>query len=105
MPLDEIMPASWRGEGDGASACSDVEEAVIDEMSAASIHLAIEQLPPHLRRVVILADVEETPYGIIAAALAIPVGTVASRLSRGRQRLQRALLGQAHGESYLARAS
>lgn len=105
VPLDEIMSAWWRREGDRASACSDVEETVIDEMSAASIHLAIERLPPHLRRVVVLADVDETPYGTIAAALAIPVGTVASRLSRGRKRLQQALLAQARGEGYLARAS
>ena len=47
-------------------------------------HLPVEQ-----REVLLLAVVEELRYDEIAAALAIPVGTVMSRLSRGRERLRR----------------
>jgi RNA polymerase sigma-70 factor (ECF subfamily) len=82
----------------------DVESAVVDALSVASIHAAIDGLPSRLRQVVVLADVEETPYGTIAEALAIPIGTVASRLCRGRRRLRDTLPARARGASYLARA-
>jgi RNA polymerase sigma-70 factor (ECF subfamily) len=52
---------------------------------------AIEALPDRYRLVVVMADVQGLPYGEIAAALAIPVGTVRSRLARGRALLQKAL--------------
>jgi RNA polymerase sigma-70 factor, ECF subfamily len=105
VSLDEIEAAAPDRDPADASASSDVEASVVDDLSVASIRVAIEGLPSHLRQVVVLADVEETPYGSIATALAIPPGTVASRLSRGRKRLQQVLLGQAHGEGHLARAS
>ena len=105
VPLDEIEMAAPDLEPGYASASSDVEASVVDDLSVASIHLAIKRLPSHLRQVVVLADLEETPYGAIAATLAIPPGTVASRLSRGRRRLQQVLLDQAHGAGYLAKAS
>jgi RNA polymerase sigma-70 factor (ECF subfamily) len=104
VSLDEIDAATSDRDLADASASSDVEASVVDDLSVASIRVAIEGLPTHLRQVVVLATVEETPYWAIAAALAIPPGTVASRLSRGRQRLQQALLGQAHGDGYLAKA-
>jgi RNA polymerase sigma-70 factor (ECF subfamily) len=104
VPLDKIGDGAPYRHPSYASASSDVEASVVDELSVALIRLAIEGLPSHLRQVVILADVEETPYSGIAAALAIPTGTVASRLSRGRRRLQHVLLDQAHGGGLLARA-
>lgn len=52
---------------------------------------AIEQLPVEFREVVILRDVQGLSYAEIAKVAGIPVGTVMSRLSRARQRLQRAL--------------
>ncbi len=100
--LEEGAPDRHPGH---ASASFDVEASVVDDLSAAAIRLAIERLPPQLRQVVVLADVEETPYGAIAAALAVPTGTVASRLHRGRRHLQRVLRNQVWGEDRLARAS
>jgi RNA polymerase sigma-70 factor, ECF subfamily len=105
VPLDEIEDGATERHSGYAAASSAVETSVVDELSVASIHLAIQGLPSNLRQVVVLADLEETPYGSIAAALAIPPGTVASRLSRGRQRLRQILLNQARGEACLARAS
>jgi RNA polymerase sigma-70 factor (ECF subfamily) len=52
---------------------------------------AIDRLPVQFREVVILRDVEGWSYAEIAEVVGIPVGTVMSRLSRARQRLQRAL--------------
>ena len=52
---------------------------------------AIEGLPVEFREVVILRDVQGLSYTEIAEVARIPVGTVMSRLSRARERLQRAL--------------
>jgi RNA polymerase sigma-70 factor (ECF subfamily) len=52
---------------------------------------AIERLPVQFREVVILRDVQGWSYAEIAEVVGIPVGTVMSRLSRARLRLQRAL--------------
>ena len=105
VSLDELEEAAPDRHPGHASASSEVEASVVDELSAASIRLAIDGLPPHLRQVVVLAGVEETPYGAIAAVLAVPPGTVASRLHRGRRRLQQVLHDQARGDDRLARAS
>jgi RNA polymerase sigma-70 factor (ECF subfamily) len=104
VSLDELEETGPDRHPGRPSASSDVEASVVDELSVASIHLAIDGLPPHLRQVVVLADVEETPYGAIAAALAVPTGTVASRLYRGRRHLQYVLRAQAEGGECLARA-
>jgi RNA polymerase sigma-70 factor (ECF subfamily) len=49
---------------------------------------ALERLPLELREVIILYELECLTYKELAAALAIPIGTVMSRLSRARRRLQ-----------------
>ena len=54
---------------------------------------ALEKLPVHFREVLLLCEVEEMSYQEIAESLAIPIGTVMSRLFRARKNL-RALLGQ-----------
>ncbi len=58
-----------------------------------AIERAMEALPVHYREVVLLCDVEEMRYQEIADLLQIPVGTVMSRLFRGRSQM-RALLTQ-----------
>jgi RNA polymerase sigma-70 factor (ECF subfamily) len=58
---------------------------------------AFDKIPPHYREVVLLADVEELSYKEVAAALDIPLGTVMSRLSRGRKLLRQELAGFAEG--------
>ena len=60
-----------------------------------AISVAIADLDPVFRDVVVLSDVEGFAYDEIAVALGIPVGTVRSRLYRGRRRLQNALLSYA----------
>ena len=52
---------------------------------------AIEALPEQFRMAVLLADVEGFSYKEIAEILDIPIGTVMSRLHRGRKALQKAL--------------
>ncbi|PYX93526.1 MAG: RNA polymerase subunit sigma-24, partial [Acidobacteria bacterium] len=49
---------------------------------------AIAELPVHYREVLLLCEVEEMSYQEIAEALAMPIGTVMSRLSRARGALR-----------------
>jgi RNA polymerase sigma-70 factor (ECF subfamily) len=49
---------------------------------------AMARLPAEQREVLLLAAVEELRYEEIAAVLAVPIGTVMSRLSRARERLR-----------------
>jgi len=60
-----------------------------DRVELAEVLLQIGRLPVEQREVLILAAVEELRYEEIAAALAIPIGTVMSRLSRARKKLRR----------------
>ncbi len=83
---------------------SEVEAAVVDRLSEAAIVHTIEQLPARLRDVVRLAVVEGATYESIAELLQIPMGSVCSRLSRGRQRLRRTLDAEGRATGYLARA-
>jgi RNA polymerase sigma-70 factor (ECF subfamily) len=67
------------------------EQEFLDRLLREDVVRAIEALPEPFRIVVVLADIQGYPYGEIAESLAIPVGTVRSRLARGRALLQKAL--------------
>jgi len=56
---------------------------------------ALEGLPEIFRSAVVLRDIEEFTYAEIAAILGVPVGTVMSRIHRGRALLRAALSGRA----------
>jgi RNA polymerase sigma-70 factor, ECF subfamily len=64
------------------------ETILIDRASERVLQNAIEELPVPYREVLLLCEVEEMSYQEMAAALAIPIGTVMSRLSRARIRLR-----------------
>jgi RNA polymerase sigma-70 factor (ECF subfamily) len=65
-----------------------------DRLAVADLQAALERLPAEQREVLLLVALEEMSYAEIAAALGIPIGTVMSRLSRGRERLRRILAGE-----------
>jgi len=67
------------------------EEEVLDLFTESEIKEAIEALPEQFRMAVLLADVEGFSYKEIADILDIPIGTVMSRLHRGRKSLQKTL--------------
>jgi RNA polymerase sigma-70 factor (ECF subfamily) len=71
------------------------EQVVMDGVLDDEVRQAVDELPEEYRTVVLLALVEELSYKEIAAALSIPLGTVMSRLHRGRRRLQATLLDYA----------
>jgi RNA polymerase sigma-70 factor, ECF subfamily len=61
---------------------------------------ALERLPRAFQEVVILADIEEMSYKEIATALEVPVGTVMSRISRGRKLLRTELASYANAHGF-----
>jgi RNA polymerase sigma-70 factor (ECF subfamily) len=68
-----------------------VPEHITDE----EILAALAEVPPDFRSVVLLVDVEEFAYKDAANILNVPIGTVMSRLSRGRRLLRERLAGVA----------
>jgi RNA polymerase sigma-70 factor, ECF subfamily len=65
---------------------------------------ALEELPQHYQVPIVLADVEELSYQEISEALALPMGTVMSRLHRGRKLLRGSLATYAQQTGFAARA-
>jgi RNA polymerase sigma-70 factor (ECF subfamily) len=61
----------------------------------AEILAALDGLPEDYRVIIVLADIEELAYKEIAETLGVPIGTVMSRLHRGRKLLQKQLIDQA----------
>lgn len=70
------------------------EEHLLDRVMSQDVLAAIDSLSIDFRMVVILADLQEFSYKEIAEVLDIPVGTVMSRLFRGRKQLQKLLLAR-----------
>jgi RNA polymerase sigma-70 factor (ECF subfamily) len=77
------------------------DEAIVREDESQILRRAIEQLPMELREVLVLRELQGLSYKEIAALLAMPLGTVMSRLSRARDLLQQALERTAGKESEL----
>ena len=73
-------------------------ESIVDDR----IVEAIEALPEEYRTAVVLSDIEGLPYAEIAEMMEVPVGTVKSRLFRGRRQLQQVLYDYALEMGYIA---
>lgn len=80
---DSVLPAPEHAPG---------QAIAIGEMDA-----ALARLPLGQREVILLVALEQMPYEQVAATLNIPVGTVMSRLSRGRDKLRALLDGRPAG--------
>jgi len=95
VPIDE------EGNEDIIPAVSDTPESILLRRSDWElVQQALEQLPVSHREVLLLCDVEEMTYQEISATLAIPIGTVMSRLSRARRALRDAVQKQQKGLSH-----
>jgi len=97
-------PAHWEpaaaGIADGARTAHP-EEEFLQTVLHGDVDRALKALPLGFRETVILADLEGLSYKEIAEVLGCPIGTVMSRLSRGRAFLRRALEGFAYERGYL----
>ena len=76
---------------EAVSAGRSAEEEVLEHFTESEVKEAVEALPEQFRMAVLLADVEGFSYKEIAEILDIPIGTVMSRLHRGRKALQKTL--------------
>jgi len=81
-PVNPLWASLSRSDPEGEFFDSFVDEEVLQ---------AIDRLPEEYRTVIVLSDVEGLSYQEIAEMLEVPVGTVKSRLFRGRRRLQKDL--------------
>jgi RNA polymerase sigma factor (sigma-70 family) len=83
--LDDAMFEGW------SEPHADPETLMMRDQDARLVHEALEQLPAEYREVMVLRELEELSYREIATIADLPVGTVMSRLARGRRRLAAAL--------------
>lgn len=81
---------------------NDLQEAIFGNLLDDDVAKAIAELPEDFRTVVILSDIEGLTYEEIAAFVDCPLGTVRSRLHRGRKLLHAKLLKYAKSRGYVA---
>jgi RNA polymerase sigma-70 factor (ECF subfamily) len=99
--LDELE--DWQiGGGESLTSVTtrSAESVALDNMPATVIRNAMDQLPEEFRMVVYYAVVEGLPYAEIAEVMETPVGTVMSRLHRGKKMLRTLLHEYAEQEGY-----
>lgn len=87
-PLSIFIHADGVRPPHGNNKEDDPEDWVERQELASEIQRALETLPPEQRVVVVLCDIEDVPYAEAAGMLGISLGTLKSRLSRGRARLR-----------------
>src|SRR5436305_15275921 len=86
---------------DAAKQIKNPEEELLENVLDEDVQRALDKLPPDYRMVVIRADLEGFSYKEIADILEVPVGTVMSRLYRGRRLPEQAMLEFAREHGYL----
>jgi len=72
-----------------------------DALRSRDVVRSLDLLPPEQRVVLLLISIEDLSYAETARVLGIPVGTVMSRLARGRERLRQIMRGEAPARPYL----
>ncbi len=76
------------GGAESAVLSRSAEDELLEMFGEDEVKLALEDLPEHYRIPILLADVEGFAYKEIAEILDVPIGTVMSRLHRGRKQLR-----------------
>ena len=77
--------------GHAAPAESNPEVIVLQSVQKKLVNQALEELPVSYREVIVMREIEDLTYKEIASIAGIPIGTVMSRLARGRELLKRAI--------------
>jgi RNA polymerase sigma-70 factor (ECF subfamily) len=70
----------------------DAELALSRKLLISEVRTAVDSLPAMWREIIVMRDMEDLSYAEIAAILGCPIGTVMSRLARGREALRRLLI-------------
>ncbi len=101
-PTDEITDWQLSQSADHSSAgLPSAEVEALDRLPDSDIKSALQDLPDDFRMAVYLADVEGFAYKEIAEIMGTPIGTVMSRLHRGRKALREALTDTARDRGFL----
>ena len=79
---------------DGGERRINVDATQEDRLRWSDLLHGLNQLPLELRLIIMLVSVEDLSYAAVGEVLHIPIGTVMSRLSRGRERLRRIMAGE-----------
>ena len=93
-PDADALTDGWVG-ANTMRAMRDPETQALSPLVEAEVQRALDDLPDEFRLAVVLSDIEELSYKEIAEAMGCPIGTVMSRLHRGRRMLQKTLREQA----------
>ncbi|REE18721.1 RNA polymerase sigma-70 factor (ECF subfamily) [Paraburkholderia sp. BL27I4N3] len=99
---DTMDDASFEGWSVGGA---DPQALLIRDEDTKRVHEALAQLPVEYREVLMLRELEEMGYKEIAAVADVPIGTVMSRLARGRRKLAALLMEKQEGGSASHRSS
>jgi RNA polymerase sigma-70 factor (ECF subfamily) len=86
-PVDVDSEAVEQAQAVGGEAAQNPEQLLARATLDADLQAALDDLPDVFRQAVWLRDVEEFSYAEIAAMIDVPIGTVMSRISRGRRML------------------
>jgi RNA polymerase sigma-70 factor (ECF subfamily) len=101
VDVDSVRVEATAAQMEGPASVETPERILLRETLDADLQDALDSLPEAFRHAVWLRDVEEFSYAEIAEMLGIPVGTVMSRISRGRRQLFRKLTEQGNDERAL----
>ena len=88
QPMLHLVAEEDDRQSEAGPAAPDHAEGIV---TSAEVAAALREVPEEFRAALVLADVEDVPYDEIAAILEVAVGTVKSRVHRGRVALARAL--------------
>ena len=100
VDFDEIKEF-YHGMLDDSADGSDHQDEIFDKMFDDDVSKALESLPEEFRTAVLLCDIEGMSYEEIAGFVSVPVGTVRSRLHRGRKLLYVKLFDYAKKRGFL----
>lgn len=100
--VDEFYLYSRVQESDDYRRAGNPEEVLLANLMDADVKGALDSLPEAFRNVVVLADIEGFSYREIAEIVGVPIGTVMSRLHRGRRQLQVKLWEYARRARYVS---
>lgn len=93
--LQVVSLSEMSEHGQEPASDSDPEDGVFGHLFSDDVLAAMDRLPDEYKHAVLLADVEMLPYKEVADIMDCPIGTVMSRLHRGRKQLRKNLLNYA----------